>query len=189
MNKKKWSKILLFLFPVLIYSFFVLMHNIENITNPVYDLIVAVNFSLIFAFLILFPIYFWSEIVNFLKTYYKKIYKVFIILIIVLVAYIFISIVVDYYRQKQKEKSIINYCESVKWRIYNNENDYYFFAKLILNDEVTCGDFLYLKPKVKKSTAEICHDENGTYYYKTKEYKIFDSMKDCINSGGRRPYN
>lgn len=103
---------------------------------------------------------------------------------------IFLSI--QYYKavkERRINQGIVNYCEDVKWRTSNNEDDYNFFANYILNDEVACGDFLYLKPKVKKSSSSICHDENSTYYYRTKIYKTFDSMDDCLNGGGRKPYN
>lgn len=40
---------------------------------------------------------------------------------------------------------------------------------------------------VKKSSSGICHDKNSQYYAKTKNYKSFKTMKDCLDSGGRLP--
>lgn len=115
--------------------------------------------------------------------------KIFLLILLLMI----ISFGLAKYYQKVKEdkknRTIINYCEDVRWRVVNNEEDYNFFANFLLNDEVACGDFLYLKPRVKKSDADICHNENSTYYYRTKMYKTFDSMSDCLNSGGRKPYN
>ena len=42
-------------------------------------------------------------------------------------------------------------------------------------------------PPVKKSSTGICHPEGGTYYYKTKNFRPFASIEDCLNSGGRLP--
>jgi len=42
---------------------------------------------------------------------------------------------------------------------------------------------------VKKSTSGICHDTNSTYYERTKNFEAFDSVADCINSGGRAVKN
>ena len=42
-------------------------------------------------------------------------------------------------------------------------------------------------PPVKKSTNNICHPKGGTYYKRTKNYTSYNSMKDCIKSGGRKP--
>lgn len=40
---------------------------------------------------------------------------------------------------------------------------------------------------VKKSTSGICHDKNSQYYAKTKNFKPYKTMKECLNSGGRLP--
>ena len=40
---------------------------------------------------------------------------------------------------------------------------------------------------VKKSSSGICHDKNSQYYAKTKNYKSFKTMKECLESGGRLP--
>lgn len=46
----------------------------------------------------------------------------------------------------------------------------------------TSGD-----PVVKKSTTGICHEEGSTYYDRTKIFQPYNSIGDCLNSGGRLP--
>ena len=40
---------------------------------------------------------------------------------------------------------------------------------------------------VKKSTSGICHDKNSKFYEKTKKFKPFKTIKECLDSGGRLP--
>lgn len=40
---------------------------------------------------------------------------------------------------------------------------------------------------VKKSSSGICHDKKSQYYAKTKNFKSFKTMKECLDSGGRLP--
>lgn len=40
---------------------------------------------------------------------------------------------------------------------------------------------------VKKSTSGICHDKKSQYYSKTKNFKPFKTMKECLDSGGKLP--
>ena len=40
---------------------------------------------------------------------------------------------------------------------------------------------------VKKSSAGICHAPGTTYYFKTKNFTPYNSIEDCLNSGGRLP--
>jgi hypothetical protein len=42
-------------------------------------------------------------------------------------------------------------------------------------------------PPVKKSKNNICHPKGGIYYEKTKNYTPYQTMKECIKSGGRKP--
>jgi len=42
-------------------------------------------------------------------------------------------------------------------------------------------------PQVKKSTSDICHEKGTTYYERTTNYEAFDSIEDCLASGGRLP--
>jgi micrococcal nuclease len=40
---------------------------------------------------------------------------------------------------------------------------------------------------VKKSTTGICHAPGTTYYAKTKNFVPYDTVEECLNSGGRLP--
>lgn len=40
---------------------------------------------------------------------------------------------------------------------------------------------------VKKSTSSICHAPGTTYYAKTKNFIPYNTVDDCLNSGGRLP--
>jgi len=42
-------------------------------------------------------------------------------------------------------------------------------------------------PNVKKSTSDICHARGTTYYEKTKNFTPYNSVEDCLASGGRLP--
>ena len=42
-------------------------------------------------------------------------------------------------------------------------------------------------PNVKKSSSDICHEKGSQYYKQTKKYKSFNTIEDCLNSGGRLP--
>ena len=43
------------------------------------------------------------------------------------------------------------------------------------------------KPAVKKSINSICHEKGSTYYNKTKNFIPYDSIDECLDSGGRLP--
>lgn len=43
------------------------------------------------------------------------------------------------------------------------------------------------EPTVKKSKASICHDKTSPGYKQTKNFTAFNSMDECIKSGGRAP--
>lgn len=93
---------------------------------------------------------------------------------------------VGYYNQKQIEKrnyKIVSFCEDYRWRDDWAKNHASEFDGEM---NFQCSDYLYLKPKVKKSNSGICHTERSSYYARTKEYKIFSSLEDCLKSGGRR---
>ena len=40
---------------------------------------------------------------------------------------------------------------------------------------------------VKKSKTNICHEKGSRYYDITKYFKAYQTLKDCIESGGRLP--
>ena len=42
-------------------------------------------------------------------------------------------------------------------------------------------------PPVKKSKTGIYHPQGGTYYGQTKNFTPYQSMDECIKSGGRPP--
>src|SRR5690554_3453568 len=42
-------------------------------------------------------------------------------------------------------------------------------------------------PTVKMSNSKICHDKSSPYYARTKNYKPYDTLKACLDAGGRLP--
>ncbi len=40
---------------------------------------------------------------------------------------------------------------------------------------------------VKKSRDGICHDSSSGRFVRTLHYRAYRNMKDCLDSGGRRP--
>lgn len=42
---------------------------------------------------------------------------------------------------------------------------------------------------IKKSSSGICHGKQSPHYERTKNFKPFDSLEDCLNDGGRLPTN
>lgn len=40
---------------------------------------------------------------------------------------------------------------------------------------------------VKMSNSGICHAPGTTYYSRTKNFRPYHSMEDCLEAGGRRP--
>ena len=40
---------------------------------------------------------------------------------------------------------------------------------------------------VKKSKTNICHKKGSKYYEQTKYFRAYQTIKDCIESGGRLP--
>ena len=42
-------------------------------------------------------------------------------------------------------------------------------------------------PPVKKSISGICHDTKSSYYEKTKNFTPFNTIDECLKSGGRLP--
>ena len=51
----------------------------------------------------------------------------------------------------------------------------------------SCDNVQALKPNVKKSVTGICHKKGSQYYKQTKNFKSFDTLKKCLDSGGRLP--
>ena len=50
-----------------------------------------------------------------------------------------------------------------------------------------CDNVQNNNPKVKKSLSNICHQKGTQYYKQTKNFKPFNSIEDCLISGGRLP--
>ena len=50
-----------------------------------------------------------------------------------------------------------------------------------------CDNIQNNNPNVKKSTSNICHEKGSQYYKQTKKYENFNTIEDCLNSGGRLP--
>jgi hypothetical protein len=44
-------------------------------------------------------------------------------------------------------------------------------------------------PPVKKSRAGICHDRDSPWYGRTIHFEPFNTLKQCLDSGGRLPKN
>ncbi len=42
-------------------------------------------------------------------------------------------------------------------------------------------------PPVKKSSTNICHAKGSTYYAQTKRFTPYNTMEECLKSGGRLP--
>ena len=40
---------------------------------------------------------------------------------------------------------------------------------------------------VKKSKTNICHKKGSKYYDQIKHFRAFNTIKECIDSGGRLP--
>lgn len=47
--------------------------------------------------------------------------------------------------------------------------------------------FADLESTVKLSSAGICHNEDSSYYTRTKTFTAYSDMKDCLDAGGRLP--
>ena len=43
------------------------------------------------------------------------------------------------------------------------------------------------EPPVKKSSSGICHEKGSSNYSQTKKFTSFNSMDECLKSGGRAP--
>ena len=52
---------------------------------------------------------------------------------------------------------------------------------------ISCDNIQQSNPNVKKSNTGICHKKGTQYYKQTKNFISFDSLKDCLDSGGRLP--
>ena len=62
-----------------------------------------------------------------------------------------------------------------------------FILIFILISFTACDLIQSLDPKVKKSKSGICHKKGTQYYNQTTKYISFETIQNCINSGGRLP--
>ena len=131
-----------------------------------------------------------KNIQKYIKNHPGRISVIFLAILIVT------SVIMDFSSrviQERKDRAIVNYCEEYRWndrlRPQDEEQWNADGRRLIGQSDFLCSEHLYLKPKVKKSDSGICHGEGSTYYYRTKNYKAFNTVQDCISSGGRLPYN
>lgn len=60
------------------------------------------------------------------------------------------------------------------------------FAKIFIILILLQGCDLASVP-VKKSKTNICHKKGSKYYDQTKYFRAYQTIKDCIESGGRLP--
>ena len=52
---------------------------------------------------------------------------------------------------------------------------------------LSCDNFENKNPNVKKSTTGICHKKGSQYYKQTKNYITYNTIIECLDSGGRLP--
>jgi hypothetical protein len=58
--------------------------------------------------------------------------------------------------------------------------------------EMHCHDAAGRKlpwPPVKKSRNDICHDRESQWYHQTIHFEPFNTLEECLKSGGRLPRN
>lgn len=71
-----------------------------------------------------------------------------------------------------------------------SQNDNYLPAKNVITpvrNEPAADSYVNDEPEVKKSSTGICHEKGSTYYNRTQNFVPFDSIDECLNSGGRLP--
>ena len=61
-----------------------------------------------------------------------------------------------------------------------------------MNPEIAVHNVTKLMPTphsvpVKKSKTNICHKKGSKYYDQTKHFRAYNTIKECIESGGRLP--
>lgn len=60
-------------------------------------------------------------------------------------------------------------------------------SSIILSVFLLAGCANSTSPAIKKSSTDICHKEGTLFYKNTKNFTAYDSIEDCLNSGGRLP--
>ena len=51
----------------------------------------------------------------------------------------------------------------------------------------SCDNYQSSDPNVKKSSTGICHKKSSQYYQQTQKYLGFNTIRECLDSGGRLP--
>ncbi len=62
-----------------------------------------------------------------------------------------------------------------------------FILLFFLVNFIACDSIQSFDPNVKKSKGGICHKKGTQYYQQTKNYISFETIQNCIESGGRLP--
>lgn len=58
---------------------------------------------------------------------------------------------------------------------------------MFISNILTAGEPPKTSEPVKMSKSGICHDTNSAYYAKTKNFKPYKTLKECLDAGGRLP--
>lgn len=64
-----------------------------------------------------------------------------------------------------------------------------FLSVAVLGLLLSAQNASAVDPVVKKSDSGICHDASSPSYANTKKFTPFNSMDECIKSGGTAPKN
>jgi hypothetical protein len=62
-----------------------------------------------------------------------------------------------------------------------------FFVFIAASTLLLSGCTSASSPVVKKSSTGICHQEGTLFYKNTKNFTAYNSISDCLESGGRLP--
>ncbi len=60
------------------------------------------------------------------------------------------------------------------------------FLLILIVGITLCLPVIADEPPVKKSNNNICHPKGGEYYSRTKNYRPYQTMEECMKSGGRK---
>jgi hypothetical protein len=64
-----------------------------------------------------------------------------------------------------------------------------FLSVALLSLTLSAQNASAADPAVKKSDSGICHDSSSPSYGNTKKFTPFNSMEECLKSGGTAPKN
>ncbi len=63
----------------------------------------------------------------------------------------------------------------------------FLLVALLFSTVLLSGCSLMGDPTVKKSSTGICHEEGTLFHKNTKNFTSYNSLDDCLASGGRLP--